>query len=129
ASGQMRIAKSGSCSLNVSRHAVALPICLSSSIMSSAIRPPKRLVLDYFRYPPPLGEAVSVAHCSAKNAWPPQPKTLPEMGTKLIFCLPRAETNEIRTFFAAVHEAGFGTSGRFVVTHQSGRSWRHSGHE
>src|SRR5215510_13797110 len=44
ASGQMRIAKSGSCSLNVSRHAFALPICLSSSIMSSAIRPPKRLV-------------------------------------------------------------------------------------
>src|SRR5262249_18749662 len=85
ASGQMRIAKSGSCSLNVSRHAFALPICLSSSIMSSAIRPPKRLVLDYFRSPPALGEAVSVGDCSAKNAWPPQPKTLPEMGTKLIF--------------------------------------------
>src|SRR6516164_11644672 len=60
ASGQMRIAKSGSCSLNVSRHAFALPICLSSSIMSSAIRPPKRLVLDCFRYPPALGEAVSI---------------------------------------------------------------------
>jgi hypothetical protein len=30
--------------------------------------------------------------------------------------------------FAAAHESANGTSRRFVVTHQFGRYWRHSGH-
>src|SRR5438552_16054028 len=36
ASGEIRISRAGSCSPNVSRHALALPICLSRSTMSSA---------------------------------------------------------------------------------------------
>ena len=37
ASGQIRIFRSGRCSPNVSHHALALPICLSRSTMSSAV--------------------------------------------------------------------------------------------
>jgi hypothetical protein len=34
----------------------------------------------------------------------------------------------MKALFAALHESAIGTSRRFVVTHQFGRYWRHSGH-